>query len=75
MKRQRLSPEQAFAAMSIFLERYRTRTHDGDLSALLGDIQINERDSRPLDPAAWSDWLDAIEEALHRTEEFVAARR
>ncbi|HEX3885710.1 MAG TPA: hypothetical protein VHW66_23870 [Stellaceae bacterium] len=75
MKRQRLSPEQAFAAMSIFLDRHRDRTDGGNLAALLGDIQINERDGRPFDPAAWSDWLDAVEEALHRSEELVVERR
>jgi hypothetical protein len=75
MKKQRLSPEQAFAAMSIFLDHYRERTRGGDLAALAGDIQINDRDGCPFDPAAWSDWLDAVEEALHRSEELVAARR
>ncbi|HEX5320300.1 MAG TPA: hypothetical protein VFW46_14145 [Stellaceae bacterium] len=75
MKRQRLSSEQAFAAMSIFLDRYRARTRDGDLSALLGDVQINEKDGRPFDPAAWSDWQEAVDEACHRSEELATARR
>lgn len=75
MKRLRLSPEQAFAAMSIFLDRYRERTRDGDLRALLGDIQVNERDGLPFDPAAWDDWLDAVEQVLHRSEELTAVRR
>jgi hypothetical protein len=64
MKKQRLSPEQAFAAMSLFLERYSARTSGGDLPALLGDLQINHRDGRPFDPAAWTDWLSAIEDVL-----------
>ena len=65
MKKQRLSPEQAFAAMSAFLERYYERTGGkGDLGALLGDLQINRSDGLPLDPAAWADWLAAIDEAL-----------
>jgi hypothetical protein len=67
MKKQRLSPEQAFAAMAIFLERYYDRTGgDGDLGALLGDLQINRADGFPLDPAAWGDWLSAVENMLER---------
>ena len=62
MKKQVLTPEQAFEAMSIYLQRYHDRTGGkGDLAALLGDIQINAADGRPLDPAAWGDWLAAIE--------------
>jgi hypothetical protein len=67
MKKRRLSPEQAFAAMSLFLERYHVRGGDGDdLAGLLGDIQINERDGLPFDPAAWTDWLAAVEDILDR---------
>jgi hypothetical protein len=75
MKKHRLSPEQALAAMSIFLEHYRARTGDGDVSALLGDLQVNARDGRPFDPAAWSDWMEAVEQALQQSEELVSARR
>jgi hypothetical protein len=65
MKKQRLSPEQAFAAMALFLQRYYARNGGSDdLAALLGDLQLNERDSLPLDPAAWTDWLSAIEDAV-----------
>ena len=67
MKKRRLSAEQAFAAMALFLERYYARGSNGDdLAALLGDIQINERDGLPLDPAAWDDWLAAVEGVLER---------
>jgi hypothetical protein len=75
MEKHQLSPELAFTAMSIFLERYRARTRDGDLGALLGDIQMNARDGRPFDPAAWSGWMEAVEAALQQSEELVAARR
>lgn len=65
MRKQRLSPEQAFAAMVLFLERYCARGGCGDdLAGLLGDIHINERDGLPIDPAAWTDWLSAIEDVL-----------
>jgi len=57
----KLSPEQAFNAMFIFLNRYYERTErKGELGAVLGDIQINEQDGRPFDPAAWEDWLAAL---------------
>jgi hypothetical protein len=64
MKKQRLSPEQAFAAMFVFLDRYYGRTGSGDIGALLGDLQLDRRDGLPIDPAAWDDWLAAVAEAL-----------
>lgn len=68
MKKQVLTPEQAFDAMSIYLQRYHDRTGGkSDLAVLLGDIQINASDGRPLDPAAWGDWLAAIEEGHTRS--------
>jgi hypothetical protein len=68
MKKQRLPPEQAFAAMSVYLEKYYARTgRTGDLGSLLGDLQINKHDGLPIDPAAWTDWLTAIEDVLAPT--------
>ncbi|MGH7099770.1 MAG: hypothetical protein ACREE4_19235 [Stellaceae bacterium] len=68
MKKQALTPEQAFDAMAIYLQRYRDRTSGkSDLAALLGDIQINASDGRPFDPAAWGDWLAAIAETRARS--------
>jgi hypothetical protein len=65
MRRQRLSPEQAYAAMALFLERYYARSGESDeLASLLGALQISESDGLPLDPAAWADWLSAVEDAL-----------
>ncbi len=65
MRKQRLSAEQAYAAMVLFLERYCARGGCGDdLAGLLGDIHINERDRLPVDSAAWPDWLSAIEDVL-----------
>jgi hypothetical protein len=76
--RKQLSPERAFAAMALFLERYLARTGDSDdLAALLGDIQINERDGFPRDPAAWTDWLAAVEDVLAeraRNHQLIGAR-
>ena len=76
MRKQRLSPEQAFAAMFVFLDRYHARTGGGgDLAALLGDLQVNEEDGLPLDPAAWTDWLAAVEDVLaERNDQLISAR-
>jgi hypothetical protein len=64
MKKKLLSPEQAFRAMFIFLNEYHRRTSgDAQLGDVLGDIQLNESDAMPADPAAWGDWLAAIDEA------------
>lgn len=62
MKKQRLSPQEAFAAMFVFLDRHYARTGGSDLGALLGDLQINKADGLPFDRAAWDDWLAAVEE-------------
>jgi hypothetical protein len=58
----KLSPEQAFRAMFIFLSDYYERTHGkGELGAVLSDIQTIGADGLPADPAAWGDWLAAID--------------
>ena len=62
MKKQFLTPEQAFRAMSIFLTRYYDRTGGDELGSVLGDILPGPSGGRSGDPAAWGDWLDAIEE-------------
>ncbi len=65
MKKKLLSPEQAFQAMFAFLDAYDQRTaRTAALGDVLGDIRLNESDGRPADPAAWDDWLAAIEAAL-----------
>jgi len=78
MKKQRLSPEQAFAAMVLFLERYYARGAGADdLAAVLSDIQVNERDGLPADPGSWTDWLSAVEDVLAeraQKDHFIGAR-
>ena len=62
MKDQPLSAEQAFDAMVLFLNRYYERSRgNAQMAALLADIQKNQKDGRPFDPAAWTDWLAAID--------------
>jgi hypothetical protein len=60
-----ISPEQAFAAMFIFLDEYYRRTSGkAALADVLGDIQLLQDDGIPADPAAWGDWLAAIKAVL-----------
>ena len=46
--------------MVCFLEAYWERTQSDEIGALLGGLAL-DADGRPMDPAAWSDWLAAIE--------------
>ena len=65
MKKKLLSPEQAFRAMLIFLDEYDQRTTGkAELRDVLGDIQLIRTDRMPADPAAWGDWLSAVNMAL-----------
>lgn len=67
MSNQILSIEQAFRAMSQFLERYYERVgRKAELGAVLSDIQMMV-DGRPADPAAWGDWQDAVRLVLEDT--------
>ena len=51
---------QSFNAMRRFLEMYYERTSSDDVGSLLGDLQILD-DGGTADPAAWEDWLVAIQ--------------
>jgi hypothetical protein len=53
-----LTEREAFAAMSLFLNRFAERAGD-DLLTLLGDLALMP-DGGPFDPAAWEDWLSCI---------------
>ncbi len=60
MSNQILSVEQAFRAMSRYLEQYYNRSgKKGELATVLSDIQTMP-DGLPADLAAWEDWLDAV---------------
>ncbi|HJZ23970.1 MAG TPA: hypothetical protein VJ201_05925 [Candidatus Babeliales bacterium] len=52
---------QAFKAMICFLDVHYHETLSDNLGALLGDIQLFEDDSGTWDPAAWNDWMTALE--------------
>ncbi|HLY44255.1 MAG TPA: hypothetical protein VKQ73_01645 [Stellaceae bacterium] len=70
MRKKMLSPEQAFRAMFIFLKEYHDRTGgQSELGSVLSDIQMNLwADGLPADPAAWGDWLAAIEAVLEKAK-------
>lgn len=55
-----LTVRQAYAAMYAYLETLYERTESDDLGGLLGSMSLLE-DEGTADPAAWSDWLDAVQ--------------
>lgn len=62
-----LDENEAFRAMTLFLWRYFEEAGN-DVATLLADISL-EPDGRPLDPAAWDDWLESISKAKSECDE------
>lgn len=58
-----MTPEQAYQAMFLFLERYYEATGADDIGVLLGSMSLLE-DGQPADPAMWADWCKAVEAQL-----------
>ena len=59
-----LTASQGFRAMAKFLMRILERTEGGvQVRTLVGDVEI-ESDGSSTDPAALSDWAQAVEEVL-----------
>lgn len=59
----RLSVREAFDAARHFLEAYWERglRSSDDIAVLLSSMNGEmTRDGRPIDPAQWTDWLDAV---------------
>lgn len=59
---EKLTVEQAYLAAYIFLDQLQKRTHSDDLAGFLGDMAILQ-DGGTADPAAWTDWISAVEQA------------
>jgi hypothetical protein len=57
-----LTEQEAFRAMTFFLEQFYSRAGD-DFVTLLVDIGI-EADGGTHDPAAWTDWMDCVRRAV-----------
>lgn len=60
-----LTTDQAYRAMFSFLEKYYEATGADDVGALLGSMNLLE-DGRPADSAIWTDWCNAVQQALAR---------
>jgi hypothetical protein len=55
-----LTAESTFNAMRLFLEEYYQRTQSEGIAGLLGDLRALP-DGKPVDPAAWDDWIRCVE--------------
>lgn len=59
----RLTVLEAYKAMYAYLDHYYFQIGEPDeIGALLGDLRLLD-DGTPVDPAAWTDWLDAVKKA------------
>ena len=57
-----LTIEEAFEAMTLFLEIYYENTNSEDVGGLLSSMMILEN-GITADPAVWHDWIDSVEKA------------
>ncbi|HEY9262181.1 hypothetical protein [Chitinophaga sp.] len=58
-----LTNQQAYTAMCIFLDALYERTKSADLAGFLGGFQLLA-DGTSADPAAWQDWMIAVNKVL-----------
>jgi len=65
---EKLSLLEAYKAMVSFLDDYYFRFGQESLSSVLGSIQLLPNETTA-DPAAWFDWLEAVERVLGETKE------
>ena len=61
----KLTEQQAFEAMVLFLEGFYKRTKSDDVGGLLGDLILLE-DGSTADPAAWDDWMKCVLRVLNK---------
>jgi hypothetical protein len=62
---EKITIEQAFTAMVIFLEGFYERTNSDDVGGLLGDLLLRP-DGSTADPAAGLDWLTSVQKSKSR---------
>lgn len=68
LNRKILTIEESYMTMYKFIEGYYYRLNNPDLLAmLLGGFRLRENGST-VDPAAWEDWLEAIEAVLREAD-------
>lgn len=58
----KLTPLQAFQAMTCFLDMYYQSSHSDQIGALLGAMNMNifGNGNQTADPAIWGDWIECI---------------
>ncbi len=61
----RLTEQQAFEAMKLFIESFYERTKSDDMGGLLGDLILLE-DGKTADLAAWDDWMKCVHKVLNK---------
>lgn len=61
----KLTEQQAFEAMVLFLENFYEHTKSDDVGGLLGDLILLE-DGSTADPAAWDDWMKCVSRVLNK---------
>ena len=64
----RMTNREAFIAMTYFLEQYYEQAGSDDVGALLGDMAFVGDSQQTMDPAIWTDWLNAVEKMRTKTE-------
>ncbi len=70
----KMTIEEAYRAMFLFLEKEWELTGKPDeLGSLLGSLSTLE-DGLPVDPANWAQWLEAVKAARESTAEATALR-
>lgn len=67
MSNNKLSLEQSYLAMQLFLEKYYNLTGSDDIGSLLGSMQMSD-DGKTMDPAIWDDWLSSVEKTLENSK-------
>jgi len=65
IKMDRLTEQQAFEAMKLFIESFYERTKSDDMGGLLGDLILLE-DGKTADLAAWDDWMKCVHKVLNK---------
>ncbi len=59
-----LNKMQAYQAMFEFLNDYNQRAQSEEISLLLGFLDKNLFDGKPMDPAMWEDWICAVDKVM-----------
>ncbi|SUC82805.1 Uncharacterised protein [Pannonibacter phragmitetus] len=63
MQDKSLTLQEAYLAMFSFLEDYYSRTKSDEIGSMLSGLCLMS-DGKPMDPAYWSEWEQAVEKAV-----------